>query len=356
MKLIFITRKIDRGDSLTGFVFGWISTLAKNLDHLFVICQEKGDVSGLPNNVEVHSFGKERGHGRLRQGYTLLGLGFRLGRQADGFLVHMHPIYLITVWWPAKLFRKKLILWYTHKSVDLKLRAAHFLADEVLTASQESFRLPSKKVRIIGHGIDLKKFSAKGGSALGGQIPNSKFNILSIGRISPVKDYETLIQAARVLVKKQIRDFEVNIYGRVGLEEHQSYMDSLVRFVRNAELEDYVKFQGELDYEFVDEIYREADVFVNLSMTGSIDKNVLEAAACETIVLTSNEAFREPLQNFSGDLFFERNNPADLAEKIIKIKNWNANQRAVVGQRLRSWVQEEHNLDKLAVRIVERFQ
>ncbi len=357
MKLIFITRKVDRGDALTGFVFGWIAALAQKLEHLYVICQEKGDASGLPENVSVHSFGKERGNGRFRQILQLSIINFQLFRKVGGVFVHMHPIYAIVAWLPAKLFRKKLILWYTHKSVDLKLRIAHFLADEVLTASKESFRLPSKKVNVVGHGIDLKKFQISNDKfQTKPQIPTSKFHILSIGRISPVKDYETLIQAARVLVKKQIRDFEVNIYGRIGLEEHQSYMDSLAKFVRNAELEDYVKFQGELDYEFVDEIYREADLFVNLSMTGSIDKNILEAAACEAVVLTSNEAFKEPLTKISGDLFFERNNPADLAEKIIKIKNWNTNQRAAVGQRLRSWVQEEHDLDKLAVRIVERFQ
>lgn len=372
MKLVFVTRKVDRGDPLTGFVFGWIAGLAKNLDYLYVICQEKGDTSGLPDNVEVHSFGKEKGYGKMKQGYRLLVLGFRLGNRADGFFVHMHPIYAIIAFLPAKIFGKKLVLWYTHKSVDLKLRVAHFLVDEILTASKDSFRLPSRKVKIVGHGIDLEKFyplphslptsgrEVKAGFfplGGGGEVGGTKFRILSIGRISPVKDYETLIKAVEILVnKKNIKDLDVQIFGNVGLAKHQSYLESLVKFVENAELDDYIDFQAGVAYDYVPQILAEADLLVNLSETGSLDKNVLEAAACGRLVLTSNDAFVGPLQKISADLIFKRDQPVDLAEKIVKLKNLELEERQDLENRLRAWVEKEHNLDNLARRIVESFK
>ena len=159
MKLVFVTRKVDRQDFLTSFVFGWISKLAASLDKLYVICQEQGDTSGLPANVEVYSFGKEKGHGRFRQGLTLFTLIFKLAGNSQGIFVHMHPIYLITAWLPAKLFGKKIILWYMHKSVDLKLKIAHALADTVLTASPESFRVKSKKLRSLDTELTLKSLA-----------------------------------------------------------------------------------------------------------------------------------------------------------------------------------------------------
>lgn len=356
MKLIFITRKIDRGDALTGFIFTWIEKLAGELEKLYVICQEKGDVSGLPKNVEIYSFGKERGYGKLRQAYELFITSYKLARRADGFFVHMHPIYAIVTWIPSKLFGKKLILWYTHKSVDLKLRIAHALVDEVLTASAESFRLPSKKIKIIGHGIDLKKFTPSLSPPFQGGERGGVFKILSIGRISPVKDYETLIKAVEILRDEGKMDFEVKIYGKIGLPKHQTYLDALVEFIHNADLEDIVKFEGEVNYEFVPELYREADLFVNLSQTGAIDKTVLEAGASGVLTLTSNEAFAVPISKISPLLFFERNNPADLAEKILKIKSLNDAEKKKIRSELRRWVEEDHNLNHLVKKIILEFQ
>src|SRR3989338_711073 len=117
MKLIFITRKIDKNDSRAGFVFDWLNSLASKVDRLYVICQEKRDVSVLSGNVEVHSLGKEQGLGKIAQGFNLLSLSFSLGRKSDGFFVHMMPVYAIISGLSAKLLGKKMIFWYTHKSV-----------------------------------------------------------------------------------------------------------------------------------------------------------------------------------------------------------------------------------------------
>ena len=94
---------------------------------------------------------------------------------------------------------------------------------------------------------------------------------------------------------------------------------------------------------------------MNLSMTGSLDKNVLEAAASGRLVLTSNEAFEEPFKKISPDLFFERNNAADLAKKIMKLKTMPESERRELTAKLRSWVEQNHDLEKLAGKIVESF-
>jgi hypothetical protein len=67
MKLLFITRKVDRTDSNAGFIYNWIKKMGENLDELIVICQEAGDCSDLPNNIEINSLGKESGRSKFRQ-------------------------------------------------------------------------------------------------------------------------------------------------------------------------------------------------------------------------------------------------------------------------------------------------
>ncbi len=172
------------------------------------------------------------------------------------------------------------------------------------------------------------------------------------------KNIKVSIQKYRIekmVNEKKIKDLEVNIYGGIGLPEHQSYLDSLIEFVQNAGLDGVIKFQGELDYNFVDEAYEEASLFVNLSQTGSLDKTVLEAAASGTVVLTSNEAFEAPLKKIDERLFFLRDNPEDLAKKITQMKQLTWQERVDLGKRLRQWVETNHNLKNLAGKIITEF-
>jgi len=358
MRLVFITRKLDRSDSRTGFVFDWILKLARHMERLYVICQEQGNVSGLPDNIEVHSLGKEKGRGKIRQAVTLCILSFQLSKNTSGFFCHMMPVYVIAAWPANFLFRKKLLLWYVHKSVDWKLRLATAMADKVLTASEESFRLASRKVKVVGHGIDVKKFEIRNSKfETNPKFQTPKFKIISIGRISPVKDYETLLKATEILVnQKGVKNIQVEIYGEPALPADRSYLASLQLFVKNARLQDYFTFKGGISYAEVPEALSRADAAVNMSQTGSLDKFVLEAAAAGTIVLTSNEAFEKPLMAISRVLFFVRNDPAGLAEKILLIKQMEPEKITDLANSLRTWVARDHNLDILVEKIINEFK
>ena len=63
MNLLFITRIVDLQDTRSGFVFDWIKVFADEVERLYIICQEAGDVDGLPANVGIRSFWKEKGKG-----------------------------------------------------------------------------------------------------------------------------------------------------------------------------------------------------------------------------------------------------------------------------------------------------
>ena len=69
-----------------------------------------------------------------------------------------------------------------------------------------------KKIEIVGHGIDTDFFKPAPfnvqPSAAG------KLRIISVGRISPIKDQETLIRAIDILFnQKNIKDIEVKFFG-----------------------------------------------------------------------------------------------------------------------------------------------
>jgi glycosyltransferase involved in cell wall biosynthesis len=278
----------------------------------------------------------------------------------------MIPIYsvLIAPW--CRLFSKRLIQWYTHSSVDFRLKLANLVVDNFVTASKESFRLKTKKpVKILGHGIDTAHFApqseqsskfidlAKRSGA--GKIQNSKsiFNIISIGRISPTKDYESMIKAIYELKGEGFKNIQLTIIGNVGLKSQESYLESLKQMVKKMNLQPQVKFLGAIPNLETPPYLQKSDLFINLSGTGSLDKAPLEAMACQVLVLTSNQAFKSILPEA---LIVVKDQPDKLAQKIKYIINLSVRQKSELQKRLRRIVVENHNLDKLIGKIIRLYK
>lgn len=353
MKLLMITRKVDKDDGLAGFAYNWIKKIGEKTDRLYVICLEKGNTEGLPQDIEVTPVrqGPVKKNIFLRKTndfFSFQKLVWKNIGRADGIFCHMNPEYTIAVWPLAKLFNKKIISWYAHKAVTFRLRILEKMADKILTPSQESFRLKTRKLIITGHGIDTEKFKPQAKSS------NEKFTIITVGRISPTKDLETLIKATAIL----IRDFKeknvlVEIIGSPGLKNHDSYYNSLIQMVKKLNLEDHIKFRGSIPNKDIPTKLNKANLFVNLSDTGSVDKAVLEAMATEVIPLTSNIAFEKIL---SDEFIVKQNNFQLLAKKILNFKNKNEKELEKIKMEMRRIVKESHNLDKLAEKIISQFK
>ncbi len=356
MNLLMITRKIDADDWLTGHSYEWAKKISEQLaaggGKLFVICLGKGNVAGL-EGVEIHSLGKELGATRWQEFWRFQVLAFRLVRRCDGIFCHQNPEYAIAVWPAALIFGKSIVSWYTHKAVTWKTRAMLAASRRVLTASRESFRLASKKVKVLGHGIDTKKFQASSSKL---QVPSFKFKIITVGRISPVKNLEALISAINILVnEKRLENIVLEIFGIAATSQDQGYLDSLQMLVKKANLEKFVSFKGAIPHSQIAGVYQSAELFVNLSATGSVDKAVLEAAACEVPVVTSNEAFFEMLKPFE-ELCLVKASAADVAEKLGRQIALSDSDRQALGANLRRIVVENHGLNRLAKEIVENIK
>ena len=215
--LLIITQKVDERDQLLGFFIEWLRKFSEKFEKITVLCLERGEFN-LPGNVKVISLGKDEGASKIKQLATFYFLLFALRKDYDSVFVHMNPIWVVLGGISLRLMNKKIFFWYTHKAVTPKLRLAEKLSDTIFTASKESFRLPSKKVIVTGHGIDTGLFKPN----FQFPISNFQFKILSVGRIALVKNYEVLIDAARLLKSKGV-DFSVTIAGEAALESDKEY-------------------------------------------------------------------------------------------------------------------------------------
>ena len=346
MKLLFITRKVDRADAVAGFSYGWVKALARQAEQVNVICLQKGDASGLPANVEVYSLGKERGTNRWQRFWIFQKLAGALIHETDGILAHQNPEYglLIAPW--AKVKRKPLFMWYVHKSVSWKVKLLNLFVTAFITASKESLRLQTKKKIILHHGIDTEILTFKP------KALSDTFRILSVSRLSPSKRLEMIIEAvSRLKAAEPDLNLRLKIVGEPVMAADFAYVDSLRILVRKLGLESTVEFSGPIAHQDIGAVYHEADLMINCSQTGSLDKAVLEAMACGTIVLTANEAFRSFFKNVGMNLYAE--NVDAFLQKIRQIIS--LDNRLPIQTELRRLIERAHNLEHLASAIFRRF-
>ncbi|MBU2068030.1 hypothetical protein KKE13_00380, partial [Patescibacteria group bacterium] len=192
-----ITRKVDRDDAQAGFTYGWVKKMGQQGDVLKVICLEKGNTKGLSNNVEVFSLGKENGKNKLREFINFYRGAFKFIGKVDGVFCHQNPEYTILIGPLAKLRRKKIVSWYSHKAINWRVKLMAFFAEKIITPTQEGFGLKSDKKVVVGHGIDTELFKPAEQ-----KNKNDIFRVISVGRISPIKNYETLIEAIEIIRDK----------------------------------------------------------------------------------------------------------------------------------------------------------
>ncbi len=377
MRVLLITQEIDENSALLGVTLTWIRHLAPKVDHVAVLALSVG-AANLPANVSLYSMGKERSANKLfllKNFYRHL-WGLLPRREVDVVFVHMVPRYAILATPLARLFRVPIVLWNAHGTVSRYLRIAHSLVAAVVTASPESFRINSPKRIVTGHGIDADYFTAAEqeptatadgrrlqtcatDAATDGDIALASAGskvLLTVGRLSRSKDYGTIIQALDLL-RSRSPDLDVclRIIGTPFYADDRAYLTELEGLVRELALEAQVTFVGKVPNRLMVDEYRRCDVLINASHTGSIDKVVLEAMACEKPALTCNESFAPVLANHEGMLMFAPSSPAELAARLSSVLALDESRRSELGRTLRQIVVDDHSVAGLTDRFVEVF-
>lgn len=343
MNLLIVTQKVDYTDPVLGFFHRWIVSFSEQYSSVQVICLFEGAHS-LPKNVQVFSLGKDQGESEITYLYRFYSCILRERKKYDAVFVHMNPIYIVLGGLPWRLLGKKIALWYTHKHVDCKLRIASYLSHVILTAAPESFQLPSKKVHVVGHGINTTLFTPQEGRT------RSAFLLLTVGRISRVKGYEILISAMEAVARND-KAVQLSIIGDTSTEDEERYLIELKKQVADRGLQDVVLFLGSMPQEKVATILGQYDAFISASSTGGLDKAVLEAMSSGVPVLTSNKGAYTLLDTYTDTLLFTEGNAKDLSEKIIQLQRLSPQERTTLGAQLRDIVIVGHSLPTLISKI-----
>ena len=321
-RLVFLTQSVDPSHPALAATIPKLRALAARVDELVVIAQSAA-AADLPANVEVRTFGAASRAGRLVHFERELARAL----PCDAVVAHMIPVYVLLAAPLVRPRRIPLLLWYTHWKASAQLRVAERLATAIVSVDRRSFPFESAKVRAIGHGIDVNEFDCV--------APDSRprVRVLVLGRYSPAKGIETILRAAR-----EVDGVEVELHGAALSELERGHRKRLAELgfplgdaVRRAE---------------VPRLFSRSDVLVNNMEAGAPDKVVYEAAAACLPVLASNPVFDDLFAGFP--LFFERESPESLAERLRWFAGLGSAERGEIGRTLRERVARSHSVETWA--------
>jgi glycosyltransferase involved in cell wall biosynthesis len=343
-KLVFITQVVDPADPNLGATGAKIAALSRLVDEVVVLC-DRGVEGALPANCRLRTFGAPtRAQRAVRFARALRS---ELRERPIAVICHMVPLYAIAA---APFVRPRgvpLLLWYTHWRRHLALRVATLLCTHVASVDARSFPLRSRKVRGIGHGIDLGEFPC--------QPPTEAepLRVLSLGRYSRPKKLDELIEGVRIARERGV-DARIDLFGTTGSEAEAEYKHELEALVAGPGYGEFASVGGPIPRTEIPPVYGRADVVASDFV--STDKIVLEACASCRPALASHPAFDTLFAGIEPPLAFERGKPETFADRIEALAALSGEQRHAIGETLRERVRTQHSVETWANAILQLAQ
>lgn len=353
MNLLWLNQKTDLDDSGLGVAIDWIEAFSKNVDRLVVLTHHAGRLPEFPH-VAFHSIGREKGYSEPRRLLEFYRQLYRVLRSEtiDACFVHMVPVFGALA---APILRARgipMVQWYAHRHIPIAMHLSYLMTDRTATCSIDSIGLQGARVVPVGHGIDTDRFRPDEDRE---KPQNGPFTILSLGRLSPIKRLDVLIEACARL-RRDGFDFRLFLVGEARGEGPVDYESVLRELVERVGLTGLVEFTGPVTHAETLAWYHRADLFVNLCDQGSMDKAVLEAMACETPVITTNTAFKSFFDGPGWQGFVPRTEAVAVAEAIRRYLEAAGEERDEERRARRAMVVEDHGLNRFVDKILHIFR
>lgn len=343
MKLLVCTQIMDKEDSTLGFFQKWASLLGGQFDVVNVVCLKEGKHT-LPDNVQVHSLGKESARGggliqRLRYAFRFYSLVWKLRHEYDAVFVHMNQEYVLLGGILWKVLGKKIFMWRNHYDGSILTDIAALFCTKVFCTSKFSYTAKYKKTVLMPVGVDQES------AHIDEVIERKPNSILFLGRLDISKKPHILIDALGILSRKGIQ-FTATFVGGPSKDDAQ-YPEGLRAQVERLGLGGCTLFTGAVPNTETYRYYRSHEIFVNCSRSGMLDKTMFKAVACGCLVLVTSKDFADMAgQEFS----FADDDREGLAQKIEEFLALNTSSRTHMTEKLNAAI-KQHALPVLVERL-----
>ena len=328
MRVILVTQRADPRHPALAPVVPQIRALAARVDEVVVLAGG-AQPDSLPPNCRLKTFAAPT---QAARGVRFVAaLAPELSRRPIAVVAHMCPIYAILAAPLARPLGIPVALWFAHWRGSAKLRLAERLSTRVLSVSEASFPLPSRKLATVGHGVDLSAFACRDGGGEG------DLRLVSLGRYSPSKNYPELVRGVLRARSEGVR-VTLDVYGPTLTADERRHREELQQIrAEGIELHDGVPGSD------VPAVLSRYDAFASATRAGSADKAILEAAAACLPVVAATPPIDTAL-SFSGE--------EELAARLGELARLSRHERERLGREGRARVEQRHSLDAWAERVL----
>jgi len=188
----------------------------------------------------------------------------------------------------------------------------YFYADQVSpvcyynTRWEHEFGVDKERVKVIYNGVDREVFmNAKG-------EPPAVPTVVTVARVDPLKDIETLLRAAAV-VKREIPEVKFKVFGSVSVPD---YFEQCLALRSKLELESTFEFEGHTTN--IASAYKSGDIVALTSISEAFPYSVVEAMMAGTAVVSTDVGGISEALGDTGVLVPPRDHEK-LAEEIIRL-------------------------------------
>ena len=211
------------------------------------------------------------------------------------------------------------------------------------------YGVDERKIRIIHRGVDLEVFNPANLDECFMEDFRARYNlrdrfvVSSVGRITPLKGYETFIEAIGL-----VRERKENVVGLIvgGVRsDKREYFKSLQKLVAKMGLQEHIIFTGSISK--IAEIYALSDVVVSSSKKPeSFGRSIVEAMALNTPVVASAHGGALDIIKDGYGALFTVGDAMDLAKKIVSVEQ----------KDYRSYVAKHFSLEQMVAKTIAVYK
>jgi glycosyltransferase involved in cell wall biosynthesis len=276
------------------------------------------------------------------------------------YLLHRNVPYVVTIhgglddWCLShKNWKKKIYSYLIQKKIISRADMIHVLSQTEKGAVIKYLGYLAENIKIIPNGIDVTAFEnlLEEGSEpkRQSQFSNKKY-IIFLGRIHQVKGLDLLVRVFQRL-SPEYPDLFLVIAG----SDNDGYGGIIKKIIENYHLENKIIFSGILTGEEKVSALSDAQAFVLPSYSECFPMAMVEAMACRTPVIISNQVgiYKDVAAHQAGIVV--ETNPESLYQGLKKVLD-NENLRQSLTDNATKMVQEHFNIKEVAQLMIRAYQ
>ena len=172
-----------------------------------------------------------------------------------------------------------------------------------------NYNIDPNKIHLIYHGVEFKNIDKSSKKI---ELDKESINLLSVGRLEKVKNFETLIKAIAILKANYSKKIKCYIVGE------GSQLEKLKQLINILNLEENIELTGFLNNPFDCLELSDVHLYVQSSIYESFGLTIIEAIIHDLIVVGYNIGGISEILSDNCGYLYNNNTPDDLANTIVK--------------------------------------